>query len=112
MRLVNPNGIPAQLVRRSLGEGGSPGLRGTRYPGKCGEWMHKPQRGFGLWFLLFTALVLALIGLPLHAQISLLPEKIPCAIPDKQEVQIPDRVILGGWIGTRLTANESNRLAA
>ncbi len=39
------------------------------------------------------------------------PEKIPCAVPDKQDFQIPDRVQLRGWLGARITANEANRLA-
>jgi DUF1680 family protein len=39
------------------------------------------------------------------------PEKVAPAIADRQDFQIPDRVHLGGWLGTRLIANESNRLA-
>jgi DUF1680 family protein len=45
------------------------------------------------------------------APIVLLAEKVPCAVPDKQESQVVDRVHLDGWIGSRLTVNESNRLA-
>ena len=43
--------------------------------------------------------------------ITPLPEKVPCAVPDKQDFQIPDRVQLTGWLGTRIAANEANRLA-
>jgi DUF1680 family protein len=42
--------------------------------------------------------------------LSLAPEKISPAISDKQDFQTPDRVQLGGWIGTRVAANEGNRL--
>lgn len=38
-------------------------------------------------------------------------EKIPGAVADKQEFQIPDRVQLTGWLGTRIAANATNRLA-
>ena len=40
-----------------------------------------------------------------------LPEKIPCAIPDRQAFQTPDAVQLDGWLGSRIWASESNRLA-
>lgn len=42
--------------------------------------------------------------------ISLLPEQIPPVVLDKQDFQAPDRVQLTGWAGTRIEANESNRL--
>ena len=38
------------------------------------------------------------------------PEKIPCAVADRQDFQIPDRVRLTGWLGTRIAANATNRL--
>lgn len=38
------------------------------------------------------------------------PEKISCAVTDRQDFQIPDRVQLTGWVGSRIAANESNRL--
>src|ERR1043166_3464959 len=44
------------------------------------------------------------------AEISLVPEKITPVIQDRQDFQTPDRVQLGGWIGTRISANEGNRL--
>src|SRR5712672_3263102 len=44
------------------------------------------------------------------AEIALVPEKISPAIQDRQDFQTPDRVQLGGWIGTRIAANEGNRL--
>ena len=40
-----------------------------------------------------------------------LPDKIPCAIPDRQAFQMPDAVQLDGWLGSRIWASESNRLA-
>jgi DUF1680 family protein len=39
-----------------------------------------------------------------------LPEKVPVAVADKQDFQIPDRVQLTGWLGTRIIASETNRL--
>jgi DUF1680 family protein len=43
--------------------------------------------------------------------IDLVPEKVPPMIPDRQDSQTSDRVQLSGWIGTRIEANEGNRLA-
>ncbi|MGD0898586.1 MAG: beta-L-arabinofuranosidase domain-containing protein [Thermoguttaceae bacterium] len=42
--------------------------------------------------------------------IRALPDKIPCAAPDKQDFQIPDRIHLTGWVGTRLAGNEDQCL--
>jgi len=39
-----------------------------------------------------------------------LPEKVSCAVTDRQDFQIPDRVQLTGWLGTRIMASETNRL--
>jgi DUF1680 family protein len=55
------------------------------------------------------AMVLFLIATQIHA-IELVPDKIAPLIADKQDFQIPDRVHLVGWIGTRVDANEANRL--
>lgn len=44
--------------------------------------------------------------------IHLLPEQVPPAVADRQQAQVPDRVRLEGWIGARIRANASNRLAA
>jgi DUF1680 family protein len=43
--------------------------------------------------------------------ITLVPEKVPPVIADKQDFTTPDRVRLTGWAGTRIDANEANRLA-
>ncbi|PWU21534.1 MAG: hypothetical protein C5B50_01475 [Verrucomicrobia bacterium] len=53
-------------------------------------------------------------GLTLRAatMVSPVPDKIVCAVHDRQDMQVSDRVTLGGWIGARVTANEHNRLAA
>ena len=56
------------------------------------------------------SLVLALAGACCAADIAPLPEKAACAVADKQDFQIPDRVQLTGWLGTRIAANEANRL--
>ncbi|MCX7008532.1 MAG: glycoside hydrolase family 127 protein [Kiritimatiellaeota bacterium] len=55
-------------------------------------------------------MALALAGVCSATEITPLPEKVPCAVADKQDFQIPDRVQLTGWLGTRITANETNRL--
>ncbi len=47
---------------------------------------------------------------PTGAAIVPVPEKVACAVPDRQEFQHPDRVQLTGWLGTRIAANEANRL--
>ena len=39
-----------------------------------------------------------------------LPEKVTCAVADKQDFPVPDRVQLTGWLGTRIIASETNRL--
>ena len=43
-------------------------------------------------------------------QLAPLPDQIPCAVADRQDFQVPDRVHLTGWLGTRIAANASNRL--
>jgi DUF1680 family protein len=37
-------------------------------------------------------------------------DKVPCAVPDRQEFQQPDRFHLTGWVGRRVEENERNRL--
>ncbi len=46
----------------------------------------------------------------LGAGIVPLPFKVPAAVSDRQDMQVPDRVQLGGWVGGRVIGNESNRL--
>jgi uncharacterized protein len=73
--------------------------------------MNQPLRRY--WRNLLTAFV-ALGGLVMNgsaAAITLLPEKVRCAVADKQDAQVADRVQLTGWVGTRMAVNESNRLA-
>ena len=43
--------------------------------------------------------------------ISPLPDQVDPVIADRQDAQVPDRVHLTGWVGTRMAVNESNRLA-
>ena len=50
-------------------------------------------------------LVLCLASAP-----AVLAEKAPPVVADRQEMQSPDKVHLTGWLGTRIAANESNRL--
>ena len=44
------------------------------------------------------------------AAITPVPEKAPCAVPDRQDFQNPDRVILSGFVGRRIAGNELARL--
>jgi len=62
--------------------------------------------------LLLSLVAAAAMLVPSHATpITLVPEKVPCAVPDKQSFQIPDHVVLDGWLGTRVSNSEKNRLA-
>jgi DUF1680 family protein len=47
----------------------------------------------------------------LSAAITPVPDKVACAVVDRQEFTGPDRVHLTGWIGGRIQANEAGRLA-
>ncbi len=71
---------------------------------------HSPLRTiishFCAAWLLLTFVPSAVKALP----VSLVPDKVPLAVPDRQDRQIPDRVHLTGWIETRVLANEGNRL--
>jgi uncharacterized protein len=58
---------------------------------------------------ILTSLICACAGFA-SANVVLVPEKVQPAVPDKQDFQMPDRVHLKGWIGTRVDANEANRL--
>jgi hypothetical protein len=46
----------------------------------------------------------------LNGAITPMPEKVGCAIADRQDFQGPDRLQLSGWVGSRVTASERNRL--
>ncbi len=58
--------------------------------------------------VLAAAFVLLLILRTFGATVA--PDKIVPIVPDKQGFQAPDTVHLAGWIGTRVDANEANRL--
>lgn len=63
--------------------------------------------------VLARALVVACVGTAANSPLMLaskLPTPPPAAIADRQDFQPPDRVELAGWIGTRVTGNEVNRL--
>jgi len=67
--------------------------------------VHSPLRirGFGTGA--------CLLGLALSAQaLPLVPEKVAPAALDRQDFQTPDKVQFTGWIGSRMAANEGNRL--
>src|SRR5437762_2400538 len=58
-----------------------------------------------------SALIFLVSAMLLSAgEITLAPEKVAPTIQDRQDFQTPDRVRLGGWIGSRIAANEGNRL--
>jgi len=42
--------------------------------------------------------------------VSIIPEAVVPKVSDKQDFQVPDRVHLAGWVGSRIDANEANRL--
>src|ERR1051325_270572 len=54
------------------------------------------------------ALALPLLANDAHSMVS---EKVKPMIEDRQDFQTPENVRLQGWIGTRIEANEGNRLA-
>lgn len=39
-----------------------------------------------------------------------LPDKVPGAVADRQDFQVPDRVQMTGWLGKRIAASVTNRL--
>lgn len=59
---------------------------------------------------ILSSLVLLATGLTLFAAVERLPEKVPWAIADRQSFLSPERLHLTGWIGTRIDANEQNRM--
>lgn len=44
------------------------------------------------------------------APITPVPDKVTGAVADKQDIQVPDRLQLRGWLGTRIGASLTNRL--
>jgi uncharacterized protein len=75
----------------------------------CGENPTRARLNIMKTLKRIATVLFASISLPSLA-VSLLPEKVTCAVPDKQDFQIPDCVHLTGWIGSRVDANEANRL--
>ena len=61
--------------------------------------------------LIMTVMCAAAVITPLAVAAAPIPDKVPGAIADKQAFQQPDCVHLTGWIGSRIEANEKNRLA-
>ncbi len=58
--------------------------------------------------LLFSAATVT----SLAAQVTPLPDRVPCAVPDRQDRQVPDRVHLSGMLGVRIDHSALNRLRA
>jgi uncharacterized protein len=58
-----------------------------------------------------TLLAVAAMTATIWAQaITPVADKTQCAVADRQDSQVPDRVRLSGWVGRRVQANEANRL--
>lgn len=57
-------------------------------------------------FALFTALTWASTA----SAINPVPDKMAALVTDRQDSQVPDQVHLTGWVGSRIEANEANRL--
>jgi hypothetical protein len=51
-----------------------------------------------------------IVGNVCSGEILPLPVNVPCAIADRQAFQQPDCLQLTGWLGSRIEANEKNRL--
>ena len=65
--------------------------------------MHTPP---SLWVLLLAVVCQTATA----GEITALPDKVPCAVTDRQNMQIPDRVHLSGMVGERMHRSEANRL--
>ena len=61
---------------------------------------------------LLIGLVLAVCATSgsLSAAVVPIPDKVPCAVADRQAFTQPDQLHLTGWLGSRIAANEANRL--
>ena len=53
---------------------------------------------------------MAIASTALAGQVSIVPDKIPAVVADRQDAQIPDRVRLSGMIGVRIQNSALNRL--
>jgi hypothetical protein len=58
-----------------------------------------------------SILLVATVATAVGESITPVAEKIACAVEDRQDLQVPDRVHQTGWVGSRIAANEQNRLA-
>jgi hypothetical protein len=63
---------------------------GASYPNK------NPNMTIKMLPLILAATVATAFAGSIHPQ----PEKVPCAIADRQDFQIPDRVQFTGWVGS------------
>jgi DUF1680 family protein len=61
--------------------------------------------------IILTMMCSAAVFSPLANAVTPVPEKVTCAIADKQAFQTPDCVHLTGWIGSRIDINEKTRMA-
>ena len=70
-----------------------------------------PNKNPNMSIKILSLLLTATVATAFAGSINPLPEKVPCAIVDRQDSQIPDRVRFTGWVGSRIEVNEANRLA-
>jgi hypothetical protein len=61
-------------------------------------------------FSILLAGLVAAVAAAVADPLTPVPEKIPFAVADRQDFQIPDRVHQTGWGGLRSTASITNRL--
>jgi DUF1680 family protein len=60
--------------------------------------------------LSIATLLLAASVMTAAAVVTPVPDKVPCAVADRQDFMIPDRAHYTGWMGERIAGSESNRL--
>lgn len=60
--------------------------------------------------IFITPVLLLACAFSLSAAITPVSDKVTCAVPDRQDMITPDRIHLTGWVGMRVSGNESNRL--
>ena len=64
----------------------------------------------GVKLILGLLLAAGTVVEPLSAAITPVADKVACAVTDRQAFTQPDQVRLSGWLGSRIEANEANRL--
>src|SRR5580698_3011911 len=55
-------------------------------------------------------LLVFLVALSAARALAIVPDKVACAVPDRQKALSPDAVHLDGFLGSRIDSNAYNRL--